>query len=168
MIVATTHHEVRMTDANDRIITPAALLSHWQGHRKLTRRVIEAFPEDQLFSYSVGGMRPFGEMALELLSMAAPMARGVATGEWSTSFDRKPVPRAELLKEWDASTAEIDRLWSQIPPERFQEKLTAFGQYEGIVHDLLLYVIDNEIHHRGQGYVYLRALGIEPPHFWER
>ena len=26
-----------------------------------------------------------------------------------------------------------------------------------------LYVIDNEIHHRGQGYVYLRALGIEPP-----
>ena len=28
--------------------------------------------------------------------------------------------------------------------------------------------IDNETHHRGQGYVYLRALGIEPPQFWER
>ena len=26
----------------------------------------------------------------------------------------------------------------------------------------------NEIHHRGQGYVYLRALGIEPPPFYER
>lgn len=38
----------------------------------------------------------------------------------------------------------------------------------GVVHDLLLYVIDNEIHHRGQGYVYLRALGIEPPPFYER
>jgi uncharacterized damage-inducible protein DinB len=24
------------------------------------------------------------------------------------------------------------------------------------------------VHHRGQGYVYLRALGIEPPPFWER
>jgi uncharacterized damage-inducible protein DinB len=36
------------------------------------------------------------------------------------------------------------------------------------LHDLLLYCIDNEIHHRGQGYVYLRALGIEPPPFWER
>ncbi|RYD85889.1 MAG: damage-inducible protein DinB, partial [Sphingobacteriales bacterium] len=32
----------------------------------------------------------------------------------------------------------------------------------------ILYFIDNEIHHRGQGYVYLRALGIEPPFFWER
>ncbi|WP_367868755.1 DinB family protein [Pedobacter sp. WC2423] len=28
--------------------------------------------------------------------------------------------------------------------------------------------MDNEIHHRGQGYVYLRSLGIEPPFFWDR
>ena len=43
-----------------------------------------------------------------------------------------------------------------------------FGQYPGVLHDLILYVIDNEIHHRGQGYVYLRALGIEPPPFYDR
>ena len=59
-------------------------------------------------------------------------------------------------------------MWPQIPPGRFQETLTAFGQYPGVLHDLILYVIDNEIHHRGQGYVYLRALGIEPPPFYER
>ncbi|MEJ6979249.1 DinB family protein [Pedobacter sp. P351] len=29
-------------------------------------------------------------------------------------------------------------------------------------------MIDNEIHHRGQAYVYLRSLGITPPFFWER
>jgi uncharacterized damage-inducible protein DinB len=57
---------------------------------------------------------------------------------------------------------------SAIPIERFQDRMNAFGQYEGVVHDLLLYIIDNEIHHRGQGYVYLRALGVKPPHFWER
>jgi len=28
--------------------------------------------------------------------------------------------------------------------------------------------VDNEIHHRGQGYVYLRSLGITPPGFYER
>ena len=27
------------------VLTAEALLDHWQGHRKLTRRVIEAFPE---------------------------------------------------------------------------------------------------------------------------
>ena len=32
----------------------------------------------------------------------------------------------------------------------------------------LRYLIDNEVHHRGQGYVYLRELGVEPPAFYER
>ena len=39
------------------VITAEQLLEHWQGHRRLTRRAIEAFPEDKLFSYSIGGMR---------------------------------------------------------------------------------------------------------------
>jgi uncharacterized damage-inducible protein DinB len=36
------------------------------------------------------------------------------------------------------------------------------------VYDAILYAIDNEIHHRAQGYVYLRALDLEPPPFYER
>lgn len=149
-------------------ITPDAVLEHWQGHRKLTRRMIEAFPEDRLFTFSIGGMRPFGVLALELLSMAAPTVRGLATGTWDLPRSREPRPRSEILELWDASTEEIDALWPKIPTERFRETATAFGQWEDVVHNLVLYVIDNEIHHRGQGYVYLRALGIEPPPFWER
>ena len=150
------------------VISPEAFLEHWQGHRRLTRRVIEAFPDDQLFTFSIGGMRPFGALALEMLTMAEPMVRGTVTNEWESSGGRDPLPKAELLARWDRSTEQIDALWPRIPAERFQETITAFGQYKGRVHDLLLYVIDNEIHHRGQGYVYLRALGIEPPPFYER
>jgi uncharacterized damage-inducible protein DinB len=153
---------------SDTFITPDALLQHWQGHRRLTRRVIEAFPDDTLFTFSIGGMRPFGAMALELLTMAAPMVRGVASNAWDTSFDRNPIPKSEILQRWDESTKEIDTLWPTIPAERFRQTMKAFGQYEGMVHDLVLYVIDNEIHHRGEGFVYLRALGIEPPPFYER
>jgi uncharacterized damage-inducible protein DinB len=150
------------------VITPEALLEHWQGHRRLTRRVIEAFPEDQLFTFSVGGMRTFGALALEMIGMGAPMLRGTVTGDWKQSMTREPRPKKELLRLWDESTEQLDTLWPQIPPQRFQETMKAFGQYEGRVYDLLFYVIDNEIHHRGQGYVYLRALGIEPPPFYER
>lgn len=149
-------------------ITPDGLLAHWQAHRRLTRRVIEAFPEDKLFTFSVGGMRPFGALAMEMLTMAVPMVRGAVSNEWDTSFDRAPRPKNEILRLWDESTARLNELWPQIPPPRFMETLTAFGQYPGVLHDLILYVIDNEIHHRGQGYVYLRALGIEPPAFYER
>jgi uncharacterized damage-inducible protein DinB len=149
-------------------ITPDSLLSHWQGHRRLTRRVIDAFPEDQLFTFSIGGMRTFGELALEIATMGVPMLRGIVSDDWSGSSSREPRPKQELLRLWDESTEQLDELWKQIPPERFQETMTAFGQYTDVLHNLILYVIDNEVHHRGQGYVYLRALGVEPPPFYER
>jgi uncharacterized damage-inducible protein DinB len=151
----------------DTVTTPEALLEHWQGHRRVTRRIIEAFPEKELFEYSIGGMRPFAVLATEMLKMAVPIARGVATGAW-TGEDPEPKTRAEILKLWDESTAELDRVWKTIPPHRFQEVDTAFGAWTGTGIWMILYAIDNEIHHRGQGYVYLRALGIEPPAFYDR
>lgn len=149
-------------------ITPDALLAHWQGHRRLSRRVIDAFPEDQLFTFSIGGMRTFGELALEMLSIGVPMLRGIVSGDWNASSSRDAIPKQEILRLWDEGTEELDALWRQIPPEKFQETMTAFGQYTDVLHNLILYVIDNEVHHRGQGYVYLRALGIAPPPFYER
>lgn len=150
------------------VTTPAALLEHWQGHRRLTRRLLEAFPEDQLFTFSLGGMRSFGVMALELISIGAPMIHGMARGDWVNLTDRDPLPKSELLRLWDEATTQIDALWPQLRPEAFQETFTAFGMYEGTGIYLLSYAIDNEVHHRGQAYVYLRALGIEPPPFYER
>ena len=36
---------IAKVSAETDVITPAQLLKHWQNHRNLTRRVIEAFPE---------------------------------------------------------------------------------------------------------------------------
>jgi hypothetical protein len=151
------------------LISAEALLENWQGHRRLTRRVIDAFPEDKLFQFSVGGMRPFAEMAWEFIRMAVPIVDGVATGKWK-EFDTgsKPASKAEILLLWDLQTAQLNERFPAIPPHRFSEVDKAFGQWEMPGIAMIQYAIENEIHHRGQGYVYLRALGIEPPHFWER
>lgn len=154
--------------SSSQVLSALALLDHWQGHRRLTRRVIDAFSEDQLLNFSLGAMRPFGAMAMELLTVGVPMVRGIATTEWHRLEHPAPTSKGEVLRLWDEDTAALDQLWRQIPPERFQETMSAFNQYPGKVCDLLMYAIDNEIHHRGQGYVYLRALGIEPPAFYER
>ncbi len=147
-----------------------AMLEHLLGHRHLTRRVIEAFPDDELFRYRAGEMRTFGQIAQELLQVAEPMVRGVATGEWDApEWDGAgPDTKDALLEEWDRSTAAIEEQWSRITPARLLETEVAFGAYRGLCRDHILYVIDNEVHHRGQGYTYLRALGVEPPPFWER
>ncbi len=153
------------------VITADELLSQWQGHRGLTRRVIQAFPEDKLFNFSVGGMRPFSELAWEFIRMAVPIVDGVATGEWkewSGDSLTKSTTKEELLALWDEQTNLLNEKFPKIPAHRFAEVDKAFGMWEGSGIKTIQYAIDNEIHHRGQGYVYLRALGIEPPHFWER
>lgn len=152
------------------VITSAELLEHWQGHRGLTRRVIEAFPEKELYEYSLGGMRPFGDMVQELLAIAVPGIRQIAGGQTEALHEQleQAKTKAGILRLWDEATAELNKYWAQVPDEKFQERILAFGQYEGTVLSTVLYFIDNEIHHRAQGYVYLRTLGIEPPFFWER
>lgn len=152
------------------VITPSELLKHWQGHRGLTRRTIEAFPEEAFFNYSIGGMRTFADMVMELLGIAGPGIKEIATGEIQELIEEVDHgnKKAKILELWDEATDEINTYWAQIKPEQFQQSIKIFGQYEGTVWSSIFYFIDNEIHHRGQGYVYLRALGIEPPFFYER
>lgn len=152
------------------IISSEQLLENWQGHRRLTRRVIEAFPEKELFEFSIGGMRPFSEMTKELLAIAVPGLTQIAHDQ-NVEFDESRSElksKQDLLNAWDAQTEEINSLWKKISPERFHEEVNLFGQYKYPAIQNIQYFIDNEIHHRAQGFVYLRSLGIEPPFFWER
>lgn len=169
------HTQEQPGTATAGVISPEALLTHWQGHRKLTRQVIEAFPEDHLFSYAIGGMRPFAEMAREMMGLSAAGMQGVLTGNWELPPEldykagKSPIKtKEELLTLWDKITEEINKQWPQVSIDRFNEVIKAFGKWEGATVGLIWYWIDNEIHHRGQGYVYLRSLGIAPPAFWER
>jgi uncharacterized damage-inducible protein DinB len=152
------------------VLSKDELLDHWQGHRRLTHKVIAAFPEKEFFNFSIGGMRTFSEITKELLGIAAPGIEEIVTGK-TASFQRDfgaYANKEDFVKQWDEDSEKISSLWAQIPEERFQERIKAFGQYEGTVISYIQYYMDNEIHHRAQGYVYLRALGIEPPHFYDR
>ncbi|MDV6167602.1 DinB family protein [Flavobacterium sp. DG1-102-2] len=167
--------ETKTAAAQTAVINSEAFLKHWQAHRGLTRRVIEAFPEKDLFLYSIGGMRPFVQLAMEIIDLTNPGIVGLVTNEWKnmnelphSSGEGVPTTKEELLVLWDETTQQLERYWAKFTPDRFEDKVLAFGTYEGKVASTLFYFVDNEIHHRGQGYVYLRALGIEPPYFWQR
>lgn len=156
--------------SSQKVLSSAELLDHWQGHRKLTRRFIEVFPEQEFFKFSIGGMRTCSALIQELLSIAAPGVRQIATGateDLNENIDFKN-SKSHVLELWDESTASINEHWAMIPGERFQTEIVTFGKYPGTVWSSIFYFIDNEIHHRAQASVYLRALKIEPPMFWER
>lgn len=158
------------TTTSPEVITKEGLLKHWMGHRNLTRRVIEAFPEKDFFEFSIGGMRPFAQLSVELLSIGGPALKAIVNNEINT-YDESGLSltsKEQILQKWDEQSDVINEYFNQIPLERFSETFNLFGQYEFPVIDNIFYFIDNEIHHRAQGFVYLRALGIEPPKFWER
>lgn len=120
-------------------------------------------------------MRPFAEMMKEIIDISGPGIRSIATENWENTggFDKHTLDpeyqtKAGLLKLWDQGTELINTYLPQIPESRFQENIVVFGQYEGITYSSIIYFIDNEVHHRAQGTVYLRSLGVEPPAFWNR
>src|SRR5258708_40095258 len=119
--MTTTASEVNVQTADD-------LLRNWQGHRALTRRVIDAFSEDKLFHFSLGGMRPFSEMAWEFIRMAVPIVEGISTGKWVEFNGTKPTTKIKPLGLWDQQTAELNDKFATSPAHRFSEANNAFGQ----------------------------------------
>jgi len=151
-------------------LTPEGLLRHWLGHRRLTRRTIQLFPDAELFDHHAPGMRPFGAIVNELNVFMPLAVRGAATGEWSwpDGSEAASSTKAELLRAFDEATSALEAHLPGISSARFQEVDQPIGSREEPVISTLLYFMDNEVHHRGQGFVYLRELGIEPPAFYQR
>ena len=97
-------------NATATVLDSHQLLIHWQGHRNLTRRVIEAFPEKDLFEFSIGGMRPFSKLVLEMIAIGGPALKSIVDGSENT-FDEEafqPTTKAEILTKWDEQTEVIN------------------------------------------------------------
>lgn len=151
------------------LLTREQFYNHWQGHRRLTLRTIEALPEGKLFSYSLEPMRSFGKLMIEVLEIEVNFLHGILSGDWEWQPKYKGVSsKAELLNAFEQLAPQTKEMWMQLTPERLEAIETDAGGAEKSNRERLLYMLDNEIHHRAQGYVYLRSLGIEPPAFYER
>jgi uncharacterized damage-inducible protein DinB len=159
---------MNMSTTEQALLSPAQYLYHLQGHRSLTRKTIEAFPDDQLFTFKAAEtMRPFGVIAWELHLVSEYTLNGLESEQWNDPDYNKPSDKTALLEAWDALTEQFNERFTKIPLEQYQKTHSlSWGDMTGLT--VLFYNLDNEIHHRGQGYVYLRALGIEPPLFYQR
>lgn len=73
-------------------ISSADLLDHYQGHRRLTRRLLEGFPEDRFFDYSIGGMRSVAALAMEQINVSGMGVTGAATRNWNTIAKKINLP----------------------------------------------------------------------------
>ncbi|MCK1993451.1 damage-inducible protein DinB [Peribacillus muralis] len=153
------------------VLSKDGLLEILEGNRRLTMRVVEAFPEDELFHYTPADkLRPFAEMIKEIMNIESAYIQGIALNVWNFQDSFATISKKEaLLSACDAVRVETRRLWQEVTEETLEviEKDPFFGPSKSHF-SRLQYGLENEIHHRGQGFIYLRALGIEPPEFFVR
>ena len=136
------------------LLTPQALLTNLKDVRALTRKVIEAFPEKDLFEFNIANLRPFSGMVEEFLRVMDYLFKERFQEQHTLFLEGDfPTTKAEVLALWDRATEILDREWQKVgdytQPFTIYQMTFSFAQW-------ILYFIENESHHRGQGYTYLR------------
>ncbi|WP_188455362.1 DinB family protein [Virgibacillus oceani] len=148
----------------------------WEDNRQLTIKVAHRFSDEQLIKATpVPSMRPFARMLLEIAGLEHFFIRGLREDIWEWVPDEATHPEISDAKELftilDDTRNYTARVWPAISEEQlrtFHTAPPAFAGPDAPPIDWLQYALENEIHHRAQGYTYLRCLGIEPPMFWDR
>ncbi len=92
------------------MMTTEEWFKEWEGNRRLTRKVIETFPEKELFEFSIGGMRTFAQLVGELIQLAVEGTQQLATGQafpFTAEHRAYGNTKVELLASWDKATGQI-------------------------------------------------------------
>ena len=145
-------------------MTKNAILKYWANVRKLTMRVFDLFPEDQFGFRPVESTRSVAEQFDHILVCELYARIGMLTGIWDIAPFKgdRDLSRSTLREKLYNENRKTLGLLRLLPEGQFIKIYnTPFGAISG---ETLIYeTIDEEIHHRGNLYIYLRVLGIEPP-----
>ena len=148
------------------LLTPDLLCTNFQDVRALTRNVIKTFPEKDLFEFSIANLRPFSAMVEEFVMLVDGVFGEILKDKHQKIIENTfPNNKSEILSIWDKTSKIINKEWGEITD--YSQELTLYQNTFSFT-QWILYLIENETHHRGQGYTYLRALHIAPPLFWDR
>lgn len=139
----------------------------------ITLRVVEALPADKLDTHPIPNMRT----PKELVTHMAETMRGVATGVIQgkiANYEEHEAAKVSALRTRDELVASLKDAWNEADKAiRSMSESQATASVEtpwdfsppGWL--CVQIVFDEHLHHRGQLYTYLRALGAEPPFMWD-
>jgi uncharacterized damage-inducible protein DinB len=145
-------------------MTKNSIIKYWQNVRALTLDLLGKFPDDQMSYRPATGVRSVGAQFDHILAVELYIRKGITENIWGPT----PTPGLGITQKTDLYGAlgrehqETTSVLHMLPESAFEAIYqTKFGKVSG---EGLVYLgIDEEIHHRGNLYVYLRMLGITAP-----
>jgi uncharacterized damage-inducible protein DinB len=153
-------------------------LDHWDGVRMVTLKLLHCFSDEDLRRTLWQGSRTVGEMFHHIGAHQFYAARGLFKNQWEPSGTLEEHPdsdwdlhkhlivyKVETLAHWLKSVQARVRTWAEgISADRLWEFAKDNPWHEGMRGWLLLqHAYQDEIHHRGQLYLFARQLGHIPP-----
>lgn len=147
----------------------------WDHLRKMNGialRLVDALPADRLDANPIPNMRTPKELVVHLYGMVIKsMAEGVSTGE-ITELDEKSIvasirTKDELVRYCNDSWKAADRAITGATDAQLQQSIkTPWGP--PMPASVCVNALRDEFtHHRGQLYVFVRALGHDVPMVWD-
>lgn len=145
-------------------MTKSIILKYWQNVRKLTMRLFDLFPEESFGYRPVQTVRSVAEQFDHILVVELYTRIGIITGDWNLApfSTERDISRSNLRGRLHNEHIKTIGMLRLLPEGRFMRTYeTPFGILTG--ETVIMEAIDEEIHHRGNLYVYLRMLGTAPP-----
>lgn len=140
------------------------MLRYWRNVRRLTIKLLDEFPADSFDYRPTAEVMTVSQIFRHILEVELYIRRGFIDGVWEksgepiTNFFEKDMLRDKLRYEHKKT---LD-MFAAVPDGKFMAIInTPFGEITGEI--LIQVAIDEEIHHRGNLYTYLRCLGKTPP-----
>jgi uncharacterized damage-inducible protein DinB len=141
-----------------------SLEQQWQFQRmtmNATRRMVEQFPEDKMDFRPAAGSRSVAEILSHMYTFPTDSVLTVKTGKHVSSDEPVFSKKADLLAWIDQQVATAYAEFEQLTDSQVSAEIECWG-HKFFGFQLLGFVFQEHIHHRGQLTVYLRLLGITP------
>jgi uncharacterized damage-inducible protein DinB len=148
-------------------------LQMWDQQRMrhgITLRVLDQIPADKLASHPIAGMRTPIELVVHMYTGAQMFSEAAAKGAFG-HYDDKATAAGIATK--DQLVAFVNQAWAAADANAKAATdaslataiKTPWGDFTGMAMMGILY--DEYLHHRGQLYAFVRALGSEPVMMWD-
>ncbi|WP_206832354.1 DinB family protein [Alicyclobacillus fructus] len=141
-----------------------SVLAHWHSHRDVLAPLVASVPEDKLDFKPWDGAMSFRDLVWHILAVSATFAAAAKAGRLTERPEQPDLSTKQaLLDAISTFTEKTHADIASISDEQFEsivETKAVFGA-DLPAKALLASLIDHEIHHKGQLFVYARLMGAE-------
>lgn len=145
------------------------LTEHLQRYRAVTLQVLDLVDDQDLAWRPSAEQYSLGQQLLHIAQTEDLYAHGLFEGEWDLSRARFPevLPdRGGLRRFFDDVRAMTLRALARTAPGELGREVEMPGSpIRASLRSWLWFVLEHEIHHKGQIWMYLRRMGYTPPFY---